>query len=59
MAKRLERALNAAISGVFVALGVLVRGATAFAAFVLRRGRHREWRRKGGEASSRSAGSPE
>ena len=59
MAKRLERALNAAITGFFLALGMLLRGATAFVALVLRRGRHREWRRKAGEASSRDAGSPE
>jgi hypothetical protein len=34
-----------------VVIGTLLRGAMAALTFVLRRGRHRQWRRHGAEAS--------
>jgi hypothetical protein len=46
VAKLAERLLNAIVNGVFRALGAVVRALTAVAAFALRRGRHRDWRRK-------------
>jgi hypothetical protein len=48
--KLLERALNRIVGGVFAVLGFVVRSLTAAAALVLRRGRHRTWRRGAGQS---------
>ena len=46
MVKRIERVLNAVVDGVLAFSSTVVRAITAVAAFLMRRGRHRDWRRE-------------
>jgi hypothetical protein len=59
MARFLERLLNAVVRGVFLALGATLRGFTAAAALLLRRGRHRAWRRDAERDAQRRESSPD
>jgi hypothetical protein len=49
--KRLERILNAVVDGILAFTSTVVRAITAVAAFAMRRGRHREWRREAEQQS--------
>ena len=49
MVKRIERILNAVVDGILAFTSTVVRAITAVAAFAMKRGRHREWRREAGE----------
>ena len=51
MVKRLERILNAVVDGILAFTSTVVRAITAVAAFAMRRGRHREWRRQAEQQS--------
>ena len=46
MVKRLERVLNVVVEGILAFTSLVVRAITAVAALVMRRGRHRDWRRE-------------
>ena len=59
MVKRLERILNAVVDGILAFTSTVVRVITAVAAFLMRRGRHRDWRREAEQQSQTPPDSPE